>query len=444
MLAAPSTGTVFRGLRGRAFPARLLRRKDLPLNDPTLELVALGFQALCTLALAGVHFGLWRTQGRPYHLSWSLAWTFYAMRLGAISFYLVTRHEVWLFAHQTVTGWAALLLLYAALQFNSALRFRPVYALAGIASPVWAAFAIWGIRNFAIAGISSTVLLFIVTLWTAAVFWSRERHHHSTGSQILAWAFTLWSLHHLDYPLLRSQGAGLLYGVFADVALIVLVALGTLVLVLGEGRRALALRTAELEQLTRLLLRAQEEERRRIARELHDEAGQALTALKIELDLEGRKDASALAARALAQVRDLSNLLRPQAIDDLGLMPALRGMAEDFASRTHLDVEIAAPENASCPPEIAMTIYRVGQEALTNVARHAGAKRAWLTVEFDEREARIVVEDDGRGPDAAMKPHLGLLGMHERVVGVGGRLHLGRGASGGMRVEATLPMGGSA
>jgi len=422
---------------------RLLRRKDLPVNDLSLQLVALGFQALCTLALAGVHFGLWRAQGRPFHLSWSLAWTFYALRLGAISMFLVTRAEVWLFAHQTVTGWAAMLLLLAALQFNSGTPWRPVYALIGLAAPVWAAFAIWGIRNYAIAGASSTLLLFTVTLWTAAVFWTRERHQHSTGSQILAWAFTLWSLHHLDYPLLRSQGAGLLYGVFADVALIVLVAVGTLVLVLGEGRRALAIRTAELEQLTRLLLRAQEEERRRIARELHDEAGQALTALKIELDLEGRTTASELAARALAQVRDLGNLLRPQAIDDLGLVPALRGMAEDFATRTHLQVELATPESASCPPEIAMTLYRVGQEALTNVARHAGAKRAWLTLEFDDDEARLVVEDDGRGPDPAMKPHLGLLGMHERVVGVGGRLWLGRGAAGGMRVEATLPRGGT-
>jgi signal transduction histidine kinase len=410
-------------------------------NDLPLQLVALGFQALCTLALAGVHFGLWRAQARPFHLSWSLAWTMYALRLGAISMYLVTRHEVWLFAHQTVTGWAALLLLFAAVQFNRGWPWRPVYALAGLASPAWAAFALWGIRNYAIAGASSTLLLFTVTLWTAAVFWHRDRHQPSTGSRILAWAFTLWSLHHLDYPLLRSQGAGLLYGVFADVGLIVLVALGTLVLVLGEGRRVLALRTAELEQLTRLLLHAQEEERRRIARELHDEAGQALTALKIELDLEGRTAASALAARALSQVRDLSNLLRPQAIDDLGLVPALRTMAEDFAARTHLEVEIATPEAASCPGEIAMTLYRVGQEALTNVARHAEAKRAWLTLEFDEREARLVVEDDGRGPDATMKPHLGLLGMHERVIGVGGRLWLGRGASGGMRVEATLPMG---
>jgi signal transduction histidine kinase len=318
-----------------------------------------------------------------------------------------------------------------------------VFALFALATPAWAAFAIWGIRNYAVAGASSTLLLFTVTLWTAAVFWSRNRHQPSTGARILAWAFTFWSLHHLDYPLLRSQGAGLLYGVFADVALIVTVALGTLVLVLGEGRRALALRTAELEQLTRLLLRAQEEERRRIARELHDEAGQALTALKIELDLEGRKDASALAARALSQVRDLSNLLRPQAIDDLGLVAALRGMAEDFAGRTQLDVEIAAPESVSCPAETAMVLYRVGQEALTNVARHSGARHAWLTLEFEDHEARLVVEDDGRGPDEAMKPHLGLLGMHERVAGVGGRLWLGRGPSGGMRIEATLPMAGT-
>ena len=90
-------------------------------------------------------------------------------------------------------------------------------------------------------------------------------------------------------------------------------------------------RTAELEQLTRLLLRAQEDERRRIARELHDEAGQALTAVKIELDLDGHRDAGEKVGRALAQVRDLSNLLRPSALDDLGLSAALRALAADVS-----------------------------------------------------------------------------------------------------------------
>ena len=207
----------------------------------------------------------------------------------------------------------------------------------------WSWVAIYGLHSMLVAGISSTVLIASVTIWTGVVFW-RDRHDIPSGAApVLAWSFLLWGLHHLDYPLLRRFGDGLLYGVFVDVLFLFAIGMGLLFVVLGDERSKLAARTVELEQLTRLLLSAQEDERRRIARELHDEAGQVLTAVKIELDLDGRKEAGTLVGRALAQVRDLSNLLRPSVLDDLGLVAALSALGDDVSrSARHHDTILPA------------------------------------------------------------------------------------------------------
>src|SRR5262245_50677169 len=339
----------------------------------TIESIApLLFQTLCTLSLSAVHFGLWRQRRQAFHATWAAAWAVYALRLIFIAAYIEKRELGWLFAHQVVTMVSALLLLWAALQFAAQVRWRPRYVVAPILAAVWAWYGVFVIRDMATAGLSSALLLSAVTLGTAYVFMRHDRANPSTGARLLSWAFLLWGLHHLDYPLLRSQGSGVLLGVFMDVTLLVLVAVGTLTLVLGEERSALAQRSQQLEQMSALLLRAQEEERRRIARELHDQAGQTLTALKIELDLEGRKEASARVADVLAQVRNISELLRPRALDDLGLVPALRALIEDFSRRTHIPVTIEADDPQGWAPETALTLYRVAQEALTNVARHAG------------------------------------------------------------------------
>ena len=407
----------------------------------TFESIApLLFQALCTLALSAVHFGLWRQRRQAFHATWAAAWATYALRLLFIAVFLHNRHLGWLSAHQVVTLWSGLLLLWAAMQFAGQAQWRPLYPLAPALAAVWAWYAVYVMHDMATAGLSSALLLSAVTLRTAYVFMRYDRQSPSTGARLLAWTFLIWGLHHLDYPLLRSQGSGVLLGVFMDVTLLVLVAVGTLALVLGEERSALAQRSAQLEQLSALLLRAQEEERRRIARELHDQAGQTLTALKIELDLEGRREASARVAEVLAQIRDVSELLRPRALDDLGLVPALRALAEDFSRRTQIPVAIEADDPHGWAPETALTLYRVAQEALTNVARHSGARRAWLRLAREGAACRLVVEDDGRGLSEELKPHLGLLGMRERVAAAGGTLRLEPAARGGLRVEADLPM----
>lgn len=405
------------------------------------SIAALLFQVLCTLALAAVHLGLWRTRRQSFHAVWAWAWAVYALRLGFIAAFMHHRDLEWLFAHQVVTLWTGLLLLWAALQYALGLRWRPVYALVPAAAVAWAAYTVFVMHDMGAAGMSSALLLSVVTTATGMVFLARARRAPSTGARVLAFTFILWGLHHLDYPLLRAQGSGVLLGVFMDVTLMVLVAVGTLAMVLGEERTALEQRTTQLEQLSALLLRAQEEERRRIARELHDEAGQTLTALKIELDLEGRRDASASVARVLHQIRDVSELLRPRALDDLGLVPALRAFTQDFGTRTRIAVSLDTDESLSCPPEAAVTLYRVVQEALTNVARHSGARHAWVALRREGATIRLVVEDDGQGMALGSAPHLGLLGMRERVTASGGRLEVGPGERGGLRVEASVPVG---
>jgi signal transduction histidine kinase len=400
---------------------------------------ALLFQTLCTLALAGVHFGLWRQRGRRYHATWALAWSIYALRLGLIGGFMLKRELPWLFAHQVVTLWSGLLLLWAALQFAVRAEWRPWYATLPALAVAWAWFTVFLMHDMATAGISSAVLLSAVTFGTGLVFLRHNRRSPSVGARLLTWGFMAWGLHHLDYPLLRSQGSGVMLGVFMDVTLLLIVAVGTMAVVLREERTAVELRNTQLEQLSELLLRAQEEERRKIARELHDDAGQQLTALKIELDLEGRSAASARVAQVLGRIRDVSELLRPRVLDDLGLVPALRSLAEDFSLRTRIPVEVQADEAQSWPPEAALAFYRVAQEALTNVARHAGASGAWLSLSRTSEGSRLVVEDDGRGMRHGLKPHLGLLGMRERISAAGGTLQFGEAAHGGLRVEAHLP-----
>jgi signal transduction histidine kinase len=416
-------------------------------NRLTVECSALGFQAVITSLLALACFGLWRRQNRPYFLTWSLAWALYAIRLASMSAFLVHRDQAWLAVHQSLTGLVALLLLFAALQFSRGTRWDPRYLVLGVVALLWGWGSIYVIHSMLVAGIVSTVLLSGVTVWTGVAFWKHRRQVPSSAAPVLAWTFWLWGLHHLDYPLMRRFGEGVLYGMFADVLFIVVTTLGTMFLVLGDERRKLETRNTQLEQLTRLLLSAQEDERRRIARELHDEAGQALTVVKMELDLDDRRDASALVGKVLAQVRDLSNLLRPSALDDLGLQPALRSLVEDFARRTRIEATLETAGSArTFAPDLEVALYRVVQEALTNIIRHAHAQRVRVRLDVEPRQVRIEVADDGGGIEGEVTPHLGLLFMRERITELGGTLDAGPvgGGAPGFRIQATIPLEASA
>ncbi|HVQ34743.1 MAG TPA: two-component regulator propeller domain-containing protein [Candidatus Bathyarchaeia archaeon] len=213
-----------------------------------------------------------------------------------------------------------------------------------------------------------------------------------------------------------------------------------------------------LRQLTRRFEAAKEEERKRIARELHDDLGPSLTAVIINLQLladpaQGGASARRLAEstelvdRIIQQIRDLSLALRPPLLDELGLIPALRGYLEATAERTGLDLTFRGdPALAGLPPEVEITAFRVAQEAITNVVRHAGARRATTSIERENGRLVVTVEDDGAGFDvaaamgAAAGNAMGLLGMQERVQVLGGELSIEAAPGRGTRVRAELPL----
>jgi signal transduction histidine kinase len=189
----------------------------------------------------------------------------------------------------------------------------------------------------------------------------------------------------------------------------------------------------ELSRLSALLVRAQEEERRRLSRELHDEIGQSMSAILMELhrlessppDPETRRQRFAslrgLAERTVAMVRNMALLLRPSMLDDLGLVAALRWQAKEVSRRTGIRVRVSAEEIPEDPPEpIRTCLYRVAQEALHNCARHSGASLARVVVRQSPNILCLSIEDDGIGFEAGLEKGLGLLGMEERVESLGG------------------------
>jgi two-component system sensor histidine kinase UhpB len=203
----------------------------------------------------------------------------------------------------------------------------------------------------------------------------------------------------------------------------------------------------ERRESARRALTAQEGERRRVARELHDEVGQALTAVVLQLDraravahgeLAERVEEAREAARAsLEEIRAIAANLRPEALDDLGLAAALRQLCAE-AERAGLIVERRIAHEAALSPEAELVVYRVAQEALTNVLRHADAERVSVALERAGGGARLDVVDDGRGLGGGREGS-GVRGMRERAVLVGGVVDIGPGRDGGTHVSLILP-----
>jgi PAS domain S-box-containing protein len=236
----------------------------------------------------------------------------------------------------------------------------------------------------------------------------------------------------------------------------------------GDGRLRQALlrdvtdqrqRRRGLEAYARQTLIAQEEERRRIARELHDGPLQGLILLCRTLDdlatnapstrapgTEQLREARQTAESIADEVRRSSRDLRPSVLDDLGLVPALRWLVKDLEQRTGIRAHFYAPEERErLDPETELALFRIAQEAVRNVERHAGASNLFVTITRDGVAERLVVEDDGRGIDgdptgAAIAGHLGMLGMRERARLLGGTFAAGSGDGHGTRVEVDVPV----
>ncbi len=216
----------------------------------------------------------------------------------------------------------------------------------------------------------------------------------------------------------------------------------------------------ELRRLSAQVQEAREEEKTRIARELHDELGQLLTAIKMDLgwmrERIGEKDPGfALKAvkmnetldQLVSSVRRIAADLRPLMLDDLGLPDAAAWLVEDFEHRSGIKCEVRIEnhlETHEFERNIANTVYRALQESLTNIARHAEARNAWVVLQIEADAIWLEVEDNGRGvsaADLAKSKSLGLKGMRERVFHIGGSLEVVSPPRGGTRVSVRIPLG---
>ena len=211
---------------------------------------------------------------------------------------------------------------------------------------------------------------------------------------------------------------------------------------------------AERSRTASAVLQAQEAERARLARDLHDETNQALTGMLLRLEAtmqdapprlrEELRETQAVARQAMSELLRLARELRPAALDDLGLAAALRTKADEFARRTHLrtDLEVAPGSVDDLDADEQLVVYRVVQEALSNVAQHARATRVVVTLRRDRGATMLQIADDGDGFDLlSPAPGLGLTGMRERAGLAGGRLSVESAPGQGTSVELRLGEG---
>jgi signal transduction histidine kinase len=210
----------------------------------------------------------------------------------------------------------------------------------------------------------------------------------------------------------------------------------------------------QLKDLSARLVKTQETERRALSRELHDEVGQSLSAVLVELrnlstGLRVRSEEQSrvhvetikgLVENTVRVVRNMALLLRPSMLDDLGLIPALKWQARESSKRTSMDVSVAAElESDDLPDEYKTCIYRVVQEALHNCARHSDATTVRIRVEQQPDHLRLVIEDDGQGFDVHQMKGLGLLGIQERVAQLGGKCSVHSKPGRGTTLSVELP-----
>jgi signal transduction histidine kinase len=209
----------------------------------------------------------------------------------------------------------------------------------------------------------------------------------------------------------------------------------------------------ELKELSQRLVDTEERERRAVSRELHDEVGQSLSALLLNVESlaeipreeeafrERLENVKALAENCVNDVRNMALLLRPSMLDDLGLIPALEWQAREFSKRTGMVVETVEENVSDSLPETHKTcVYRIVQEALNNCSKHAQAKNVRVVVRQEPHRLRVMVADDGKGFDSRRVRGLGLVGMNERVSQLGGELKLDSDPTTGTRLRIDLPL----
>jgi signal transduction histidine kinase len=231
-----------------------------------------------------------------------------------------------------------------------------------------------------------------------------------------------------------------------------LCAIATIAIALHMFRRT-EWQARELARLSAHVLESQEQILRRFSHELHDELGQTLTAIEANLaalpaptnEAALRKEDSVLLVKdAIGTVRELSQLLRPSTLDDFGLASSLQWLAESFAQRTQIAIEPNLAFEGRLQGDIETHLFRIAQEALTNVVRHSGATSATVSLLEENGRLRLSVADNGRGlpagKSASSRGGFGLIGMRERMRAAGGLLRVQSGGAGGVTVIAEVPL----
>ena len=223
-----------------------------------------------------------------------------------------------------------------------------------------------------------------------------------------------------------------------------------------ERTTELERKSEEIQELNGRLLQLQDEERRRLARELHDSTGQMLAALNINLtlmkdlsaDSDGKmtkivKESGALTEELTRQIRTMSYLLHPPLLDEAGLESALRWYVEGFSQRSNIAVEVNVSDNVGrLPSEVEIALFRVVQESLTNVHRHSGSRVASVNIARDAERVALEIRDEGKATQAGKKafaPGVGILGMRERVRQLGGKLEIYSDEAGTL-IRALVPL----
>lgn len=224
---------------------------------------------------------------------------------------------------------------------------------------------------------------------------------------------------------------------------------------LAQDNRTIERHSRQIQVMSAQVLRAQEEERRRIARELHDETSQALNALLLSIEMaeetvpEGDSEANRrleaskqLTIQTLDAVHNLAFDLRPTMLDDLGLVPSVRWYAKRQADTYGLQIFVDAEDVAErLPSQTEVALFRIVQEGLTNVAKHAGASLARVRLRREHDEIELTVQDNGRGfdPEVVHADRLGLFGIQERVTLLGGRLAVDTREGHGTKLTVMVP-----
>ncbi|MCC6316438.1 MAG: hypothetical protein IT361_02015 [Gemmatimonadaceae bacterium] len=221
----------------------------------------------------------------------------------------------------------------------------------------------------------------------------------------------------------------------------------------------LSARTDELSRLSVRMIQQHEEERRRLSLELHDETAQVFSAVKLQLGVlreqstgsiaQGIGSALGLVDQGMRSIRNVTEVLRPAVLDDLGLVAALRSLALEFEESTGIEVRLRADDDpGELAPDAELAVFRAMQEGLSNVVRHSGARVVDAALVRRGRHVELTVADDGTGAQrvpnidqSQREGHLGLAGMRERLAAVGGVLAVGPARSGGLELRVTVPAG---